>query len=135
MNETEVLLQRTSKAAIRLLKSRLREYLYKTKRDAADLDDTQWSAMLLVEHTFSGPADREWKETLKLWGNWESEVKIQSLLYAIVSRSFSHAASEVLSIFEAEEMWAMKKLIEQYHRTFKPESFLDFSGALVSDRG
>lgn len=114
MDDSDALLRRTSRAATRLLKSKIREHLYTTKHAEVGPSDTKWGPMLLVEHTFSAPALREWAEVLPLWQATGAPPK--EALEKILSEAFVPAASEVLNIFDDEEVWAMRKLIEQYHR-------------------
>lgn len=122
MGENDALLQRTVKAATRLLKSKIREHLYTTKHKEAGDGDTRWSAMLLVEKTFMGPALREWNGVLDLWDLSTEEAR-KAVMKALMD-AFPIAANEVLSIFDEDQLWAMRKLIEGYHRKLPIDELL-----------
>ncbi len=115
----EALIQRTAKAATRLLKSKIREHIYTTKNTGAPEGETRWSAMLLVEQGFYKPALLEWQEVLDVWGSDNREA-----ISKVINDSFAPAASDVLSIFDEDQVWPMRKIIEQYHRTFSADDLL-----------
>lgn len=124
MEPNELLQQRTCKAAIRILKSRIRHFIYTTKRDEVGELDTRWGPMLLVEESFSKPALREWQGVLALWGNLEDQ-GTRDIIAKILDESFQEAATEVLTIFEDSEIWEIRKLVDNYRKDLKVEDFLD----------
>jgi hypothetical protein len=122
MDDNDELCKRTSRAAVRLLKSRIREYIYTTKNNEASEGDTRWSALLLVEKTFSGPALREWQEVISLWLPLD-EVRVNQLTQ-LVRDSFAPAASEVLATYDEDQVNLIRRLVETYHRSFMPEGLV-----------
>lgn len=126
MEIKEPLLRRTSKAATRLLKSKIREHVYETNRMGAE--DDRWSAMLLIEEGFIGPALREWNEVLALWGDLSNEDALKALK-KVISDCFVPAASEVLASFDASDLHATREIIKAYHKTFKPDDLIQRTNA------
>lgn len=116
--------KRTTKAAIRLLKSKIREHIYTTK--AAE-GESRWNAMLIVEQGFARPAHKEWEEVLEAWDPLDDAKCAE--LRRLVSEAFAPAASEVLSIFDDDQLWPMRKLIESYHRAFQADELLKKNAA------
>lgn len=123
MDGSEAVLKRTAKAAIRLLKSKIRQHIYTTKNKGAAADETRWSAMLLVEEGFIGPARREWQEVLEAWGDPIPEAD-RKVLRKVIADAFAPAATDVLSIFDDDQHWPMRKIIADYHRAFNPDDLL-----------
>lgn len=122
MDDAEVLGRRTVKAATRLLKSKIREHIYTTKAKEEG-EGSRWAAMLIVEQGFARPALLEWNEVLAAWGDLD-EAKKQAIC-KVVSGAFAPAASEVLTIFDEDQLWPMRKVIEQYHRVFNANTLLE----------
>lgn len=121
MPDIEERLQRTAKAATRLLKSRIRQHLFEAKR-GLDADPSKWEALLLLEKSFAGPATREWQDALSLWSM--EDLQDQRVLRMVLADQFAEAASEVLSVFEPESLHEFRRIIEEYHRSLPVNSLL-----------
>lgn len=122
MPGTEERLQRTAKAAIRLLKTRIRHYVFVMKRVEEHADRPRWDAMLLLEESFAKAAQREWRDALTLWN--VEDLQDQRTLRLLLTENFAESASEVLSAYDADQRQDLRRLIEEYHRNLPVESFL-----------
>lgn len=122
MPGTEERLQRTAKAAIRLLKTRIRHYVFVMKRVEEHADRSRWDAMLLLEESFAKAAQREWWDALTLWD--VESLQDQRTLRLLLTENFAESASEVLSAYDADQRQDLRRLIEEYHRNLPVDSFL-----------
>lgn len=122
-SSNEPLQRRTAKVATRILKSRIREFIYFTKHREVGEADTRWAPMLLVEQGFSKLALREWQQVLTLWGDLSNEGTLQKLA-KILADAFPEAASEVLIIFDEADLHPMRKIIGEYQKSLNVKDFL-----------
>jgi len=71
--------QRTLQAATRLLKARMRQFVYQAKSTE---DEDTWAPMLIVERGFLSGASTEWGEVITQWdlGKPEAEAELKAIL-------------------------------------------------------
>jgi hypothetical protein len=116
--------QVTAKAAVRILKARIREYLYaKKSREGSEQAQSRWQPLILVQSAFTAPALREWERTLRLWGDL-SDIGNRRAVLEILAENFPDAVSEVLSIFDPSDIPDLRNHIEDYRLSTPFEMFL-----------
>jgi hypothetical protein len=107
----------TSKAATRLLKSRLRQYVYaKSFED----DKESLSDILVVEKSIETAAERSWTQILSLWdealGNdGAAPVKLDAVIYG----ALADAVEQVLSLDLLSHEHARDRIAE-FVKDFRP---------------
>lgn len=90
----EALLDRTRKAAVRLLKTKLRSFVFEVKK-SKNTDGDTWDLMLVVERGFFQGAASEWQEVLQLWNGLDV-----APLRIIINEALQQALSETSTVWE-----------------------------------
>ncbi len=104
MSET---IQQTKQAALRLLRSKIRTYLY---------EDGGNSPMLQVQATWSRMAEREWTRVLGLW-DLQNEDNLRQIA-ALLQAALPEAEESVLSTFQ--DPWPQRNKLRKYREGFDP---------------
>lgn len=109
---TPELEEQTSQAGLRILKTRLRRFLY--ERLLEKEPEHIWEAMLLMELDFEGPAETEWRYVTSLWKD-RSQPQVRKHLEGILRDAQVQAVADTSLIF-SESLTVVRSLIAQYQR-------------------
>jgi hypothetical protein len=115
----DALCERTRLAALRLLKSKIRRFLYETM---GALDADRWAPMLLVENGFLDGAKKEWDEVLLLWNDLPKDQ-----LLVEINASLAQACNEVSDLWYHEQHEDIRHILQRFVVGFSPESMLSVS--------
>jgi hypothetical protein len=85
--------QRTLQAATRLIKARMRQFVYQAKSLE---DENTWAPMLTVESGFLSGASKEWDEVITQWDLAKPEVEVE--LKAILEVALKQAREGTIDL-------------------------------------
>ncbi len=107
----------TSKAATRLLKSRLRQHVY---AKSFEHDEESLNDILVVEKSIETAAERSWKQMLSLWdetlcNDGEAPVKLN----AVIDGALADAVEEIYDFNLASHPNARESIAE-FVKDFRP---------------
>jgi len=110
----------TLKAAIRLLKSRLRCHIY----NELGRDKPWVEPLLTFEQAIEEDASQDWVKALSLWGNLQDPSTREGLLN-LVKTALSVAEEETVLLLDAP---GVPGHVETHRSTFQPDALLSMRG-------